>query len=79
MTTAVSVDSELLAAIFEWFMMMVSSSDNDCYELNSGCCAVYGFEYKPGFQGGHRVEASSTRTDGTFLDSIFPPFSVAGL
>jgi hypothetical protein len=23
--------------------------DADCYELNSGCYAAYGFEYKPGF------------------------------
>jgi len=28
---------------------MVSILDVDCYELNTGCFAVYGFEYKPGF------------------------------
>jgi len=29
--------------------MMTSTADADCYELNAGCYAVYGFEYKPGF------------------------------
>ena len=29
---------------------MTSTPDNDCYELDTGCFAVYGFEYKPGFE-----------------------------
>ena len=28
---------------------MVYMVGADCYELNSGCYAAYGFEYKPGF------------------------------
>jgi hypothetical protein len=47
--SAVSVDSEFFATIFAWLPLMVSPLDNDCYELDSGCYAVYGFEYKPGF------------------------------
>ena len=32
--------------------------DNNCYELDSGCFAVYGFEYKPGFEADNGVRAS---------------------
>ena len=34
---------------------MVCMVDADCYELNSGCYAVYGFEYKPGFEDDNAV------------------------
>ena len=27
--------------------------DPDCYELTQGCFAVYGFEYKPGYNDGY--------------------------
>lgn len=30
-------------------------TDNNCYELNTGCYAVYGFEYKPGFEADNGV------------------------
>lgn len=38
-----------------WYLPISSSivahnlSDQDCYQRNAGCFAVYGFEYKPGF------------------------------
>jgi hypothetical protein len=28
---------------------MMSIADQDCYELGTGCSAVYGFDYTPGF------------------------------
>ena len=30
-------------------LMTISITDADCYELGTGCYAVYGFDYKPGF------------------------------
>ena len=38
---------------------MTSILDVDCYELNTGCFAVYGFEYKPGFVADDAVRALS--------------------
>ncbi|KAF9647162.1 glycoside hydrolase family 16 protein [Thelephora ganbajun] len=35
--------------VFQQAISAVSIANGDCYELNSGCYAVYGFEYKPGF------------------------------
>ena len=37
--------------------MAVPLADADCYELNTSCYAVYGFEYEPGF-----AEDSGVRT-----------------
>jgi len=35
--------------VFQQAISAVSITNADCYELNSGCYAVYGFDYKPGF------------------------------
>ena len=35
--------------------MMISIVDADCHELTPWCYAVYGFEYKPGFENDNAV------------------------
>jgi len=35
--------------VFQQAISAVSIDNNDCYELDTGCFAVYGFEYQPGF------------------------------
>jgi len=31
----------------------LAKTNQDCYELQTGCYSVYGFEYKPGFDDGY--------------------------
>ena len=38
-------------------LTMVPIPDADCYQFNTGCYSVYGFEYKPGF-----VDDNAVRT-----------------
>ena len=44
-------------------------ADSDCYELNGGCYAVYGYEYKPGFVEDKAV-CTSPHTLGLRVDTI---------
>lgn len=39
-------------------VLTISIVDADCYELNTGCYAVYGYEYKPGFVDDKAVRTS---------------------
>jgi beta-glucanase (GH16 family) len=32
---------------------VITKTDQDCYQLASGCFSVYGYEYKPGFDAGY--------------------------
>ena len=45
-------------------LTLVSIPDADCYELNTGCYSVYGFECKPGF-----VDDNVARTFLPYLDA----------
>ena len=33
----------------------MTSTDPNCYEDETGCFSIYGFEYKPGFEDGVSV------------------------
>jgi beta-glucan synthesis-associated protein KRE6 len=37
-------------SVYQEASSVVSVTDQDCYEGNTGCFSVYGFEYKPGFE-----------------------------
>jgi len=36
--------------VFQQAISAVALTNADCYELNTGCYAAYGFEYKPGYE-----------------------------
>ncbi|KAJ8509418.1 hypothetical protein ONZ45_g8416 [Pleurotus djamor] len=38
-----------IGGVFQQASSGVSQTDQNCYELRTGCFSVYGFEYKPGF------------------------------
>ncbi|TRM66405.1 beta-glucan synthesis-associated protein [Schizophyllum amplum] len=38
-----------MGGVYQQATSAVSKTDQDCYELETGCFAVYGFEYVPGF------------------------------
>jgi len=37
-------------SVYQEASSVVSVTDQNCYEGNTGCFSVYGFEYKPGFE-----------------------------
>ncbi|EIW82295.1 glycoside hydrolase family 16 protein [Coniophora puteana RWD-64-598 SS2] len=45
----VSVLNTYTGGIYQQAASVVTQTDQDCYELETGCFSVYGFEYKPGF------------------------------
>ena len=51
-----------------WFLT-IPVADSDCYELNGGCYAVYGYEYKPGFVEDKAV-CTSPHAPGLCVDTI---------
>jgi len=59
--SAVSTISESPRRVFHFRFDAdnVPISDADCYELSTGCYAVYGFEYKPGFVDDNAVHTFS--------------------
>lgn len=42
--------NEYRGAVFQETSSAMAKTDQNCYELNTGCFAVYGFEYKPGYE-----------------------------
>ncbi len=36
---------------------VVSETNQDCYQLGTGCFAIYGFEYKPGYDADDAVSS----------------------
>jgi beta-glucan synthesis-associated protein KRE6 len=57
-TSGVTETSKFLTCVLECWANGVSP-DGDCYELGTGCSEIYGFEYKPGFDGA--VSSDPTR------------------
>jgi len=45
--------------VFQQATSGVTETNPDCYELGTGCTSVYGFEYKPGFDGAYITWISS--------------------
>ncbi|KAJ6586931.1 beta-glucan synthesis-associated [Mycena vulgaris] len=44
---------------------VVTATDTACYEQDGGCFSVYGFEYKPGFDGAYITWISNNRVSWT--------------
>ncbi|OJA18045.1 hypothetical protein AZE42_06799 [Rhizopogon vesiculosus] len=51
----------------------LSLTDQACYELDSGCYGVYGFEYTPGFDDGYITWISSGKAVWTFNSGGLAP------
>ncbi|KAG8827745.1 beta-glucan synthesis-associated protein [Serendipita sp. 401] len=37
-------------SVYQQASSVISYTNQDCYELNTGCYSIYGFEYKPGYE-----------------------------
>lgn len=44
----VNIEVNELLGVYQQTTSGLSTTNQDCYELEKGCFAVYGFEYKPG-------------------------------
>ncbi|KAF5358816.1 hypothetical protein D9758_008569 [Tetrapyrgos nigripes] len=53
----------------------VSMTDQDCYELNTGCFSTYGFEYLPGFDDSYITFINNNRASWTVKQSALDPDS----
>jgi beta-glucan synthesis-associated protein KRE6 len=49
----VSTLNPYIGGAFQQATSVVSKTDQNCYELETQCFSVYGFEYKPGFDNGY--------------------------
>ena len=45
----VTILNSYMGGAYQQATSAVSQTNQDCYQLEGGCFAVYGFEYKPGF------------------------------
>jgi len=46
---AISVQNSFIGSATQQATSVVTDTNQQCYELDSGCYSVYGFEYKPGY------------------------------
>ncbi|KAJ7267489.1 glycoside hydrolase family 16 protein [Mycena rebaudengoi] len=49
----ISVFNTYTGGVYQQATSVVSKTNQDCYELGTRCFAVYGFEYKPGYDEGY--------------------------
>lgn len=46
---SVTIQNTYLGGVFQQATSCVSTTNQQCYQLGSGCFSTYGFEYKPGY------------------------------
>ena len=49
---SISFQNTFVGSVTQQATSVVTATDPNCYEGNTGCFSVYGFEYKPGFEDG---------------------------
>jgi beta-glucanase (GH16 family) len=42
--------NEYIGGVYQQTTSGLSITNQDCYELNTGCYSIYGFEYRPGYE-----------------------------
>lgn len=47
--TSLSYQNTYTGGVYQQATSVVTEVDQDCYEYETGCYSIYGFEYKPGF------------------------------
>ncbi|PBK78840.1 glycoside hydrolase family 16 protein [Armillaria solidipes] len=50
---SISVQNTYLGGVTQQATSVVTNTDQACYQLESGCFSIYGFEYKPGYDGAY--------------------------
>lgn len=45
----ITILNSYMGGVFQQATSGVTETDQNCYELETGCFSIYGFEYKPGF------------------------------
>ncbi|KAF5371800.1 hypothetical protein D9758_003386 [Tetrapyrgos nigripes] len=60
-------------AVYQEAASVVTQTNQDCYELGTGCFSVYGFEYKPGFNDAYITWISDGAPSWTLLSGAMGP------
>ncbi|KAK0496775.1 glycoside hydrolase family 16 protein [Armillaria luteobubalina] len=62
---SISVQNTYLGGVTQQATSIVTNTDQACYQLESGCFSVYGFEYKPGYDGAYITWVSDDKVAWT--------------
>ena len=52
---SISKQNTFTGSVTQQATSVVTNTDPNCYEYETGCFSIYGFEYKPVFEDGVRV------------------------
>ncbi|KIM91198.1 glycoside hydrolase family 16 protein [Piloderma croceum F 1598] len=63
--TEISVQNTYIGSVEQQATSVVTNTDQNCYEGETGCFSVYGFEYVPGFQNAYITWISNNQTAWT--------------
>ncbi|EIN14050.1 beta-glucan synthesis-associated protein [Punctularia strigosozonata HHB-11173 SS5] len=56
-----------IGGVFQQATSVVTATDQGCYELEQDCFSVYGFEYKPGFDGAYISWIADNKVSWTLM------------
>ncbi|KDQ64379.1 glycoside hydrolase family 16 protein [Jaapia argillacea MUCL 33604] len=62
---SISTQNTFLGTSLQQATSVVTTTNQECYEGNGGCYSVYGFEYKPGFDGAYITWVSDNKVAWT--------------
>ncbi|CAL1701248.1 unnamed protein product [Somion occarium] len=64
---SISVLNTYMGSVTQQATSVVTDTDQNCYELNTGCFSIYGFEYKPGFDDAYITWVSDNKISWTLM------------
>ncbi|KAI1796200.1 beta-glucan synthesis-associated [Ganoderma leucocontextum] len=62
---SISKQNTFAGSVTQQATSVVSDTDPNCYEYETGCYSIYGFEYQPGFEDGYITWISNNRVSWT--------------
>lgn len=71
-----TVLNEYRGGVYQQTTSALSTTNQDCYELNTGCHAVYGFEYKPGYAEDSKSTITAHSTLAHRVQALISPGSM---
>ncbi|RPD66978.1 glycoside hydrolase family 16 protein [Lentinus tigrinus ALCF2SS1-6] len=62
---SISFQNTFTGSVTQQATSVVTATDPNCYEGDTGCFSIYGFEYKPGFEDGYITWVSNNKISWT--------------
>ncbi|KAI0638361.1 glycoside hydrolase family 16 protein [Trametes polyzona] len=63
----ISEQNTFIGSVTQQATSVVTATDPNCYEYETGCFSIYGFEYKPGFEEGYITWISNNKVSWTLM------------